>query len=365
MSKDVLIDLLANEKINRRKIVEKIVAVEFTDGKLNLIDQRKLPNIYEIFTCKNYLDVDSAIKDMVVRGAPAIGVAAAYGILLAANEFKNEEKAKFIEKLQIACDVIISSRPTAVNLMWAVKRMRNLIKENKSESVQTICNIIEAEANKMAHEDMITNKKMAENGNAIVPQNATILTHCNTGALATVGYGTALGVVREAHYTGKNIFVYADETRPRLQGAKLTAWELVQEKIPAKLIPDSVAATLIRDGKIDLILVGADRIASNGDTANKIGTFMLSVIAKVYNVPFYIVAPTSTIDFEIECGKYIEIEERSSEEVTHVGGIRIATEGIEVYNPAFDVTPNENITGIITEKGIISKPFKENILRLK
>lgn len=345
--------------------MEKIAAVEYVNGKLNLIDQRKLPNSYEIFTCENYLEVDFAIKDMVVRGAPAIGVAAAYGIALAASEFKTLEKTQFLEKLKTACEVINNSRPTAVNLMWAVKRMRDLIELNKEESVLDICSLIEAEANKMALEDIKTNKKMAEHGNTIVPQNAVILTHCNTGALATVGYGTALGVIREAHYTGKNIFVYADETRPRLQGAKLTAWELVQEKIPSKLIPDSAAATLIRDGKIDLIIVGADRIASNGDTANKIGTFMLSVVAKVYNVPLYIAAPTSTIDFEIECGKDIVIEERNSEEITHVGDIRIAAAGIEVYNPAFDVTSNENITGIITEKGIITKPFRENILKLK
>jgi len=184
---------------------------------------------------------------------------------------------------------------------------------------------------------------MAKYGNEIIKQGATILTHCNTGALATVAYGTALGVVREAHYTGKNIFVYADETRPRLQGGRLTAWELVQENIPAKLIADNVAATLIRDGKIDVILVGADRVATNGDSANKIGTFMLSVVAKAYNVPFYIVAPTTTIDFEIETGKEIHIEERSSEEVTHIEGVRIAPEGIDVFNPAFDVTPWENI----------------------
>ena len=201
-------------------------------------------------------------------------------------------------------------------------------------------------------------------GNSIIPLKATILTHCNTGALATVEYGTALGVVRAAFEAGKDIFVYADETRPRLQGARLTAWELVQEGIPAKLIADNVAATLIRDGKIDLILAGADRIATNGDSANKIGTFMLSVIAKVYNVPFYIVAPTTTIDFEIDTGDEIEIEERSSKEVTHIKGVQIAPDKIDVYNPAFDVTPNENITAIITENGIINRPFKKNILKL-
>ena len=342
-----------------------IRAVEFKDGVLHLIDQRKLPCTYEIFQCKNHKEAEFAIKDMVVRGAPAIGVAAAYGIVLAANEYKHLDKQNFLEKLEQAGTMINRSRPTAVNLMWAVKRMRGVIAENKEQDIQVICEKLEAQAHIMAKEDIKINKQMAKHGNEIIPHNATILTHCNTGALATVGYGTALGVIREAHNTGKNIFVYADETRPRLQGAKLTAWELVQEKIPAKLIPDNAAATLIRDGKIDVILVGADRIALNGDTANKIGTFMVSVIAKAYNVPFYIVAPTSTIDFEMETGVEIEIEERSSEEVTHMGDVQIAPDGIDVYNPAFDVTPNENIAGIITEKGIITKPFKENILKLK
>jgi methylthioribose-1-phosphate isomerase len=343
----------------------QVRAIEFNDGKLDLIDQRKLPCEYSIYECKTYKDVEFAIKDMVVRGAPAIGVSAAYGVYLAAEEFKDLEKESFLENLQNACSVLYNARPTAVNLMWAIKRMRNIIDVNVNKSVDEMIESIKNEADKIAFEDVEINKTMAKHGNSIIPQSATILTHCNTGALATFGYGTALGVIREAHYTGKNIFVYADETRPRLQGAKLTAWELVQEKIPAKLIPDNVAATLLRDGKIDVILVGADRIALNGDTANKIGTFMLSAVAKVYNVPFYVVAPTSTIDFEIESGSSIEIEERGCEEVTHVGGERVAPEGIDVYNPAFDVTPGENIAGIITEKGIVRPPFKENILKFK
>ncbi|MEI7885636.1 MAG: S-methyl-5-thioribose-1-phosphate isomerase [Clostridia bacterium] len=345
--------------------MKEIIAVEYVDGRLALIDQRKLPETYEIFLCDDYISVDFAIKEMVVRGAPAIGVAAAYGIVLAANQFQHLEKKDFLAQMVSACQVIYNSRPTAVNLMWAVKRMQSLLEANQDATIPAIAEILLAEADIIATEDKSTNKQIAEHGNAIVPLNATILTHCNTGALAAMGYGTALGVIRAAHYAGKHIFVYADETRPRLQGAKLTAWELVQEKIPAKLIPDSVAATLIRDKKIDVILVGADRIASNGDTANKIGTFMLSVVAKVYHVPFYIVAPTSTIDFAIATGDEIEIEERSSEEVTHIGNTRIAAEGIAVYNPAFDVTPFANITGIITEKGIILAPFKENILKLK
>ncbi len=345
--------------------MKEIKTIEFKDDILYLIDQRKLPTVYEIFQCKDYKEVDFAIKDMVVRGAPAIGATAAYGVVLAAKEFLKEEKKDFLTSLDKALDVLNNSRPTAVNLMWAIKRMRNLIHENKDLSNEEIYKKIKEEADEIFEEDIETNKRMAKHGNEIIKEGATILTHCNTGALATVGYGTALGVVREAHYTGKNIFVFADETRPRLQGGRLTAWELVQEEIPSKLIADNVAATLIRDGKIDVILVGADRIALNGDTANKIGTFMLSVVAKAYNVPFYIVAPTTTIDFDIETGEEIEIEERTSEEVTHIDGIRTAPEGIEVYNPAFDVTPWENITGIITEKGIIRPPYRENIMKLK
>lgn len=344
--------------------MKEIKTIEFKDDVLYLIDQRKLPTVYEIFQCKDYKEVDFAIKDMVVRGAPAIGATAAYGVVLAAKEFLNQDKDDFLENLDKALEVLNNSRPTAVNLMWAIKKMKLLIEENKALSNEEIYKKVKEEADRIFEEDIETNKAMAKHGNEIIKQGATILTHCNTGALATVGYGTALGVVREAHYTGKNIFVYADETRPRLQGARLTAWELIQEGIPSKLIADNVAATLIRDGKIDVILVGADRIALNGDTANKIGTFMLSVVAKAYNVPFYIVAPTTTIDFDIETGEEIEIEERDSIEVTHIDGLRTAPEGIEVYNPAFDVTPWENITGIITEKGIIRPPYKENIMKL-
>ena len=345
--------------------MKEIKTIEFKDDILYLIDQRKLPTIYEIFQCKDYRDVEFAIKDMVVRGAPAIGATAAYGVVLAAKEFLGEDRDAFFSKMDEALEILNNSRPTAVNLMWAIGKMRKLMEDNKASSIEDVYKKIREEADKIFQEDIETNKTMAKHGNEIIKEGATILTHCNTGALATVGYGTALGVVREAHYTGKNIFVYADETRPRLQGGKLTAWELVQEEIPSKLIPDNVAATLIRDGKIDVILVGADRIASNGDTANKIGTFMLSVVAKAYNVPFYIVAPTTTIDFDMETGKEIEIEERDASEVTHIDGIRIAPEGINVFNPAFDVTPWENITGIITEKGIIRAPYKENILKLK
>jgi len=342
---------------------KKIRSLEFKNDELYLIDQRILPQKYEKFICKDYKDVEFAISDMVVRGAPAIGVTAAYGVVIAAIEFIELPLNNFLKKMHEACDILNNSRPTAVNLMWAIRRMRALLPGSKSPI--EILQKLRMEADQIADEDVKTNKRMGHWGNTLIPDKATILTHCNTGALATVEYGTALGVIRTAFDDGKDILVYADETRPRLQGARLTAWELLQEGIPVKLIADNAAASLIRDGKIDLILVGADRIASNGDSANKIGTFMLSVVAKVYNIPFYIVAPTTTIDHEIETGNQIEIEERSKEEITQINGIQIAPENIEVYNPAFDVTPNENITAIITEKGIIKKPFKTNILKLK
>ena len=339
--------------------------MEFKNDILYLIDQRKLPSVIEYFQCKNHKDVEFAIRDMVVRGAPAIGACAAYGAVLAVKEYIGLEGDVFFQRLEGALEFINKSRPTAVNLMWAISRMKELIDENKDLESDEIYKLVKNQADLIYEEDIKTNMAIGRYGNEIVPKNARILTHCNAGALATVDYGTALGVIRAAHDHGKNIFVYADETRPRLQGSKLTTWELVQEGIPCNLISDSVAATLIRDGKIDLIVVGADRIASNGDTANKIGTFMLSVVAKVYNVPFYIAAPLSTIDFHIESGDEIVIEERDASEVTHIDGIRIAPENVEVYNPAFDVTPWDNIDGIITEKGIIRAPFKENIRKLK
>ncbi|MCD4819305.1 MAG: S-methyl-5-thioribose-1-phosphate isomerase [Candidatus Cloacimonetes bacterium] len=345
--------------------MSEIRSLKYKDGKVILVDQRKLPTEFTAFICNDFRDVEFAIRDMVVRGAPAIGSTAAFGIVLAAKEFINQSKKDFFENMQIASQFLEKSRPTAVNLVWAIKQMYTILTKNTDKQPNELFLSLEKKAIQIMEDDIKINMKMASYGNTIVPQNANILTHCNTGALATVGFGTALGVIRQAHYSKKNIFVYADETRPRLQGARLTAWELVQENIPAKLIADNVAATLIRDGKIDLILVGADRIALNGDAANKIGTFMLSVVAKVYNVPFYVVAPTSTIDFDIESGSEIIIEERDKKEVTHVRNCQIAPNEIEVYNPAFDVTPHENITAIITEKGIIGKPFLEKMKKMK
>ncbi len=339
----------------------KYKTIEFKENKLILLDQRKLPTEVDFFECSNYKDVEFAISDMVVRGAPAIGAVGAYGYYLAAEEFSHLEKNNFKKELKKAADILIDARPTAVNLSWAVNIMHQLTEENDDKNVEDIVEFLYQKACQIAEEDIKINKQMAKVGNKIVPESAVILTHCNTGALATVDYGTALGVIREAHFSGKNIEVFADETRPRLQGARLTAFELVEEGIPSTLIADSVAATLIRDGKIDLILTGADRVAANGDSANKIGTYMLSEIANKFDVPFYIVAPLSTIDRNISSGDEIEIEERSDREITHIGDIQIAPEGIDIYNPAFDVTPAENISGIITEKGIAEKPFKENI----
>ena len=344
---------------NRWRIIhnmdENFKALEFRDGALVLIDQRILPTRLEYFTCRTSEDVAFAISDMVVRGAPAIGGCAGYGVYLAACEAKGDGRA-FEEK----CSRIRSSRPTAVNLMWAVDRMTRKAGECGMDTA-----VLLEEAHRIVDEDVAMNKKMAEIGASVIRRNDVILTHCNTGALATCGWGTALGIIKKAHYDGKNIRVYADETRPRFQGARLTAWELVRAGIPSTLIPDSAAATLIRDGMIDLVILGADRITANGDVANKLGTFALSVICKQYGVPFYSAAPTSTIDFEMKDGKDIPIEQRDKDEVVRPGGVLVAPEEIGVYNPAFDVTPHQNITGIITEKGIIRPPFDLNIERIR
>ncbi|MFW6360787.1 MAG: S-methyl-5-thioribose-1-phosphate isomerase [Spirochaetota bacterium] len=338
-----------------------IKTLEFSSGSLHLLDQRKLPHTREIFACHSYEDVEFAIRDMVVRGAPAIGATAAYGVYLAAVEFQDFPKEAFFSKLREAGHVLNKARPTAVNLSWAVKRMLELAESSEALNTSQISERLLMEAKTIQQEDVETNRRMGAHGNSIIPPKATILTHCNTGALATAGWGTALGVIRSAVEAGKDVFVFADETRPRLQGGRLTAWELVHAGIPVKLIADNTAAFLMQQGKIDIILVGADRIAANGDTSNKIGTYMLSVLAKEHGVPFYVVAPVSTIDYQIESGAEIPIEERAAEEVTHIGGTRIAPEGIEVYNPAFDVTPHSNISGVITEYGVARPPFSHSL----
>ncbi|MGM0414263.1 MAG: S-methyl-5-thioribose-1-phosphate isomerase [Bacillota bacterium] len=339
--------------------------IKLENDTLILLDQRKLPEKLEFFKASDYQEVAFAISDMVVRGAPAIGATGAYGVYLAALEYDDLSENEFLSQMQDAIEYLNQARPTAVNLSWATHRMFNIIKKNSGQDRQALIRLLEQEANNIAREDVEINKTMARHGDKIVPVSANILTHCNTGALATVDYGTALGVIREAHRNNKNIHVYADETRPRLQGARLTAFELVEENIPATLIADSVAATLIRDGKIDLILVGADRVAANGDIANKIGTYMLSELARVHSVPFYVVAPRSTIDYNLDHGDLIEIEERSPDEVKKIGSEVIAPDEIDVYNPAFDITPAENVTGIITEYGIVEPPFVSGLREIK
>ena len=330
--------------------------LKFENNQIVMIDQRKLPLIEEYFECKNYKDVIFAIKDMVIRGAPAIGVAAGLGIALFALQCK--EKDVLIKNFNKVCDEFAASRPTAVNLFWAIEKIKNIFSSVKDSNLFEIQDKIFDEAINIYNKDIETNKLIGKFGNEVIEKGFNILTHCNAGALATAGYGTALGVIRAAHYSNKKIHVYVDETRPFLQGARLTAWELVKENIPATLICDNMAGFLMKRGKIDVIVVGADRIASNGDTANKIGTYSLSVLAKENNIPFYIAAPISTFDFKIESGKDIPIEERDSKEVTSLFNDRIAPDNINVYNPAFDVTPFENITGFITEKGILKPPFE-------
>ena len=301
---------------------------------LLLLDQRKLPREEVWLKLETYEDVARAIKDMAVRGAPAIGCTAAYGFVLGVK--KGESPEKVYETLR-------NTRPTAFNLSWALDRMMKSLREGKD---------IEEEAKKIEREDYEANKKMGEFGNELIPKNAKILTHCNTGALATAGWGTALGVIRSAHYTRKEVFVWVDETRPYLQGARLTAWELLKENIPHKIITDNTAGFLMRRGAVDLVIVGADRITTKGDVANKIGTYTLAVLCKEHNIPFYVAAPTSTIDPNIERGEEIPIEERSEEEVKTCGGCLIAPENSSALHFAFDVTPAELITAIITEKGV-------------
>ncbi|NSW91387.1 MAG: S-methyl-5-thioribose-1-phosphate isomerase [Firmicutes bacterium] len=339
--------------------------LEYKQGILKLIDQTKLPREVIWVECKTYNDVAQAIKDMIIRGAPAIGVSAAYGIAIGSQAIDTNSKDIFFNELEKICDVIKNTRPTAVNLFWAVERIYNKAISNIDKSISEIKDIILNEAFLMELEDIETNKKIGCHGNRLIKYGWTILTHCNAGALATSDYGTALGVIRAAHESGKNIQVFADETRPYLQGSRLTAWELMEDGIPVTLICDNMAGHFMKEGFIDCVIVGADRIAVNGDTANKIGTYSLSVLAKENNIPFYIAAPVSTIDFSIESGDKIPIEERKIEEVTHIKGIPIAPEGVRVRNPAFDVTPNKYITAIITEKGVIYPPYNINLLKLR
>ncbi|MCG8502299.1 MAG: S-methyl-5-thioribose-1-phosphate isomerase [Firmicutes bacterium] len=339
--------------------------IQWENGVLKLIDQTRLPTEYIVNEYTDYKVVAQAIKDMIVRGAPAIGVTAAYGIVLGAKEFCTLSKEVFMEKMQKVCDVLRNTRPTAVNLFWAIDRMYTILaKENHNNIMETVT-LLEQEANKIYDEDVDINRAIGCYGNGLIRENDTILTHCNAGALATADFGTALGVIRAAKEAGKHISVFADETRPFLQGARLTAFELHHEGIPVTLITDNMAGHFMKQGKINCVIVGADRIASNGDVANKIGTYSVAVLAKENNIPFYVAAPISTIDFTLDNGVQIPIEERNPKEVTHIAGQRIAPEGIAVANPAFDVTPHRYVTAIMTEKGIVYPPYKANIGKLK
>ncbi|MBS4031965.1 MAG: S-methyl-5-thioribose-1-phosphate isomerase [Clostridiales bacterium] len=331
-------------------------------GKLSLMDQRLLPTRVEYVNCTDWRCVATCIKDMVVRGAPAIGAAAAYGIALAAAEEHGDEQ-EFFSILTEAADGLKSTRPTAVNLAWAVERMLNVAKTQAGAGVPELTRILAMEAEAIAAEDVAVNHRIGEFGAALVPNEASILTHCNAGALATVGYGTALGVIRTAVSQNKKVSVFADETRPYLQGARLTAWELSRESIPVTLIADNMAGFLMKQKKVDLVIVGADRIAANGDVANKIGTYSVAVLAAAHNVPFYVAAPYSTFDLSLQSGEQIPIEERCETEISHFQGTRIAPEGVACYNPSFDVTPANYITAIITEYGIIAKPDTEKVTR--
>lgn len=331
---------------------------------VRLIDQRRLPGELVVLDCTDYHQVGEAIKTLAVRGAPAIGVAAAGGLALAAQALRDQPVEGFWAGFALAAKELATTRPTAVNLFWAIEKVIAFTETLVGQSPAGAAEAIYQFAVQMAHEDVATNKRMAEIGAAIVPQGAGILTHCNTGALATVDWGTALGVIRMAHEQGKGIHVFVDETRPVLQGARLTAWECVHFGIPATLITDNMAAHMMKQGKVQICFVGADRIAANGDTANKIGTYGVAILAREHGIPFYVVAPSSTVDLKMVTGDEIEIEERHHAEVTHLGGQRIAPEGIGVANPAFDVTPAKYITGIITEQGIAYPPFHVNVRRL-
>jgi methylthioribose-1-phosphate isomerase len=329
-----------------------------------LIDQRKLPLEFIVVEFADYHDVAKAIKEMYIRGAPAIGAAAAFGLALAARHSPAADREALLADLETAADVIQATRPTASNLFWATARMMKAAHDSAHNQVEGIVQDLIDEAQRIADEDVDINRRMGAYGATLVEDGFNILTHCNAGALATVDYGTALAVIRASHEQGKKIHVWVDETRPRLQGARLTSWELMNEKIPMTLIADNVAGHLMRTGRVDIIFVGSDRTAANGDVANKIGTYKLAVLAKENGIPFYAVVPTSTIDLAVSTGDDIPIEERGAVEVTHVRECQIAPDGVQVLNVAFDVTPHRYVTGIVTENGIAYPPLKQSLRRM-
>jgi methylthioribose-1-phosphate isomerase len=338
--------------------------LEWKKGRLYLLDQTRLPLKESYVQCSTYREVARAIKDMIVRGAPAIGVAAAFGMALGARQFKSQNLLAFLKHMDQVARTLISTRPTAVNLLWAVERMKHLVEKNLGRGIPGIQRELEKEAQKILEEDLKANREMGRQGQILIPDGSSILTHCNAGALATAGYGTALGLIRAAREAGKKIHVFMDETRPFLQGARLTAWELMKDRIPCTLITDNMAGWLMAQGKIQLAIVGADRIAANGDVANKIGTYSVAVLCHAHQIPFYVAAPLSTIDLSTKTGRDIPIEQRAITEVTCFQGRRLAPECVKVFNPAFDVTPHRYVRAIVTEKGIIQKPFQAGLKRI-
>jgi methylthioribose-1-phosphate isomerase len=344
-----------------------IRTVEWTNEGVRMLDQRLLPTEERYLMLRSYEEVADAIKKMVVRGAPAIGISAAMGLALGASQSVGTSVADLEYDFKFMCKVMEATRPTAVNLFWAVERMRGALLKAKTDTndVEEIKKRLVSEALAIFNEDIESNRALGKFGGELIADGATVLTHCNAGALATAGdYGTALGVIRGAIDAGKRVAVIADETRPFLQGARLTAWELAQDKIPVTVITDNMAGHVMKQGKVDCVVVGADRIAANGDAANKIGTYMVAVLAKQHNIPFYVAAPISTIDLNTPTGEDIPIEQRGAKEVTHIGNHQLTPDGVEVHNFAFDVTPNEFIAAIITDRGVARAPYTESLRNL-
>ncbi len=338
-----------------------IETIEWTDAGVVMIDQRKLPHQEVYLTCRSYREVAEAIRAMAIRGAPAIGVAAAMGVALGMLEADSSDPDAAFQEIT---ETLARTRPTAVNLFWALERMRRLYQDLRGRPIEEVRRRLVEEARRIKQEDIAINQAIGRHGAPLVPEGKSVLTHCNAGSLATAGYGTALGVIRAAAAAGKGVHVFVDETRPLLQGARLTAWELMRDGIPATLITDNMAGHFLKSGRIGCVMVGADRIAANGDVANKIGTYPLAVLAKENRVPFYVAAPVSTLDLTLAGGEEIPIERRPAEEVTHVFGVAVAPPEIAVENPAFDVTPARYVTAIITERGVAWPPYEESLRRL-
>lgn len=338
-------------------------AIRWEGEQLSLLDQTRLPGFVEYIPCRDYETVAEAIRNLSVRGAPAIGAAAAYGLVLGARKLSVSSRDEFVAGVENVARALAATRPTAVNLVWALQRMQERLNSTPGSDIKVLLDAMLDEAHAIYNEDIEGNRNIGRYGQELIPEQARILTHCNAGALATAGYGTALGVVRAAHEAGKKISVYADETRPLLQGARLTAWEMVQENIPVTLITDNMAGYLMARGLVDVVVVGADRITANGDVANKIGTYGVAVLAREHGIPFYVAAPVSTVDLSLPSGSHIPIEERKPEEVTHLGDVPVAAQGVRVWNPAFDVTPARLVSAIITDRGVCKSPYEESLAR--